>query len=247
MALARQDGHAHPRRGHRHDRPLTARAAGGKRTIPRRCSSRERSGRKPFVISAGGACTYAEAPNLAARWAGSLAAAGVRQGDRVAVMAANRIEFLGALVRLRLARCGARPGQRRPSRGAAAPRARELRRAPARVDGERVAQLREQARHPNHARAVWILDADVPPTGIETSSPGPGEHVPAHPSAPGDTCAVLYTSGTTGAPKGVCCPHAQSFWWGVSVAELLGATPMTCSTRACRCSTPTRSTHHSMR
>ncbi len=45
--------------------------------------------------------------------------------------------------------------------------------------------------------------------------PEPAVGVPPHPVEPGDTFAILYTSGTTGLSKGVCCPHAQYFWWGV--------------------------------
>jgi crotonobetaine/carnitine-CoA ligase len=52
-----------------------------------------------------------------------------------------------------------------------------------------------------------------------------GDRLPAHPVDPADTMAILYTSGTTGAPKGVCCPHAQFFWWGVLVGEQLGLGP----------------------
>jgi crotonobetaine/carnitine-CoA ligase len=74
---------------------------------------------------------------------------------------------------------------------------------------------------------VWALDgvpADLP-AGLHASVrdvPPPAEPVPAAPVGPGDTGAILYTSGTTGPSKGVQCPHAQFYWWGVLVGEMLG-------------------------
>src|SRR5688572_9105787 len=145
--------------------------------------------------------------DVAARRAGALRAAGVKRGDRVALLCSNRAEFLevflacgwiGAIaVPVNTASMGPQIAYYLENSGATLL-----------VLEERFASRLQGTRTP-----LWVLEHDYP-----------AAEAPIEPAdvQPGDTLAILYTSGTTGPAKGVTCPHAQYYWWGFNTARILG-------------------------
>jgi crotonobetaine/carnitine-CoA ligase len=180
------------------------------------------------LLSAPGAeRTFWEVRDAAARSAGMLAAAGVGSGDRVAAMCRNRIELLDLVLG-----CAWLGAVSVPINTAARGPQLEhvLGNSGARIlvmDSELVEVL-DAVRRPGALEEVWVLDGvpDASPAEWPVrGSPAGEEPVPAAHVGPGDTAAILYTSGTTGPSKGVCCPHAQFYWWGVEVGEMLELGP----------------------
>jgi crotonobetaine/carnitine-CoA ligase len=161
----------------------------------------------------------------AARMAGSFAAAGLGLGDRLAIMSENREEvvdswfasaWLGALlVPVNTATRGPQLQHVLSHSGA-----RVLV-----IDPSFLERLERLDELPPELEQIWVLEA-TPETHVRglpvLPFPEPGEEVPAASVGPGDTVAILYTSGTTGPSKGVMCPHAQFYWWAVGTAALLG-------------------------
>lgn len=181
--------------------------------------------------------SYRAVCELAARSAGRLREAGVQPGDRIATMCENRIELFELIVGCAWAGAIVVPINT-ASRGAQLEHilgncgARLLVVEPAHL--EAFAALRSRGR----LEQAWILppvdglaaaggcgsdcasSRDIP--GLSVGDlPAAGDPVPQHSVGPGDIAAILYTSGTTGPSKGVRCPHAQFYWWGVLVSESL--------------------------
>jgi crotonobetaine/carnitine-CoA ligase len=199
------------------------------RTLPKMLTRQaKRHGGRRLVTVGGRSLTFAETEAAAAGYAAALAAAGVSAGDRVAIMCGNRLELLltvlgcgwlgavavpintasrGAQLEHIMANCGAR----------LLVVERELVPVVARLDRTRIA-----------LETLWLVGEgegttqDEPHPFAATPFPQPRDGAPPHPVEPGDTFAILYTSGTTGLSKGVCCPHAQYFWWAVYTGGLLG-------------------------
>ncbi|HVC60696.1 MAG TPA: ATP-dependent acyl-CoA ligase [Acetobacteraceae bacterium] len=204
---------------------LPSRLPPEERTLP--CMLRRQAalhGDRRLVEIGGEAWSFADALEIAAHFGGALHAAGIGRGDHVAVMCGNRAELLQVYLGCGWIGAVAVP-LNTASRGAQL--AHILANSQAKLlvlQAEFSPALDALDIVPASLRAVWLVgDADFParwphPTRFPTSA----EPVPEASVGPGDSVAILYTSGTTGVSKGVCCPHAQYFWWGVNTARLLG-------------------------
>ena len=160
--------------------------------------------------------------------AGALAAAGVGPGDRVVVLSGNRLELLVLVLGCSWLGAVAVP-LNVALRGAQLQHALDDSAARLIVVEQELVGVLLGAAPAAELERVWVLGeppvvegafarvafVEAPP--IRAGDGGPA----AFAAGPGTTVAILYTSGTTGPAKGVCCPQAQFYWWGVCVGELL--------------------------
>jgi len=181
---------------------------------------------RPCVTLPGAQWRHDEVAGVAARRGGALHAAGIAQGDRVAVMCSNRAEFLETVLG-----CGWIGAASVPVNSAsmgpqiqyllADSGAKLLVIEHAFLERLATADLAATA-----LQAIWVVGESAHDGRIGGVAvhrwPAPGVVVDAAPVQPSDPFAILYTSGTTGPSKGVLCPHAQYFWWGVHSADVLG-------------------------
>jgi len=184
-------------------------------------------GARPLLRVAGRQWTHGDAAKAAAVRAGALVQHGVARGDRIAVMCGNRIEFLETFLGAGWLGASVVPVNT-ASMGPqieyflANSETKLLVIEAGFLERLKTADLGRTALREvwvvGEADAAWELPADVHvsryPEGAEAIAPAAVQ--------PGDPLAILYTSGTTGPAKGVICPHAQYFWWGLNTAEVLG-------------------------
>ncbi|WP_323011559.1 ATP-dependent acyl-CoA ligase [Castellaniella sp.] len=170
--------------------------------------------------------THADAAPRAAQRAGALRAAGVGRGDRVAIMSSNRVEVLETFLG-----CGWSGAVAVPINTASRGPQIEyfLANSQARllvIEAQYLDRLATVDLGKTSLQQIWVLDGSdaVGAIGEVPASawPSEGPALEAEAVGPGDTLAILYTSGTTGPSKGVLCPHAHYYWWGVNTLRVLG-------------------------
>lgn len=169
--------------------------------------------------------TYRDGPVIAGRAGPLLLSAGVKTGDRVAIFCSNRLEFLALFLG-----CGWIGAALVPINTAL--RGAQLRHALIDCGAKLlIAEAKIASAFDDLGEALTTVDTIWTIGGPSSSQIGgraafalPLFPAPVEPGAvrPGDTMAILYTSGTTGPAKGVCCPQAQFFWWGANTARGLG-------------------------
>lgn len=193
------------------------------RTIPEilLLHARERGGKTAVVTDGGEAVSYAALDERARRFAGHLRTLGIPAGERVAILLPNCGEFVvsyfGAIAAGNVAvpvNCRLSP----PEVGYI------LSDCGARV----VVTTRERfekVRGEEGARGVdsWLLSDDASGGGTSFPQALAADPLPAPvPCSPDDLAVLLYTSGTTGFPKGAMISHANTLFNVGSCRRTLG-------------------------
>ncbi|KRQ01250.1 crotonobetainyl-CoA--carnitine CoA-transferase [Bradyrhizobium manausense] len=185
----------------------------------------ERYGDRVLLVAGETRWTFAQTAAIAAASAQALVDAGIKPGDRVALMCSNCPEFLQIYLGCAWLGAIAVPINTALRGFQLSHIFRNSRPALLAVEAQLAGAIESVEAGVELPPRTWIIGAAGEAFDARLSAvslPPLGASAPARDVRPGDTVAILYTSGTTGPAKGVCCPQAQLFWWGIYSARALG-------------------------
>ncbi|TDC58557.1 ATP-dependent acyl-CoA ligase [Actinomadura sp. KC345] len=203
--------------------------SGRDRTIPTFLRTKaERNGSLPALRFQDETISYGELYADALRLASGLVEIGVRPGDTVAIALHNSLDFHRCWFAVNLAGAVEVPVNTEYRRDGLAY---VLNNCEARVliaDSDLLARVLEIREDLTDLRVV-LARGELPddPRGLAVrplrSLPVAARTLPV--VGPGDHAAVMYTSGTTGPPKGVVLPHGCAISWAEETVKMLGLRP----------------------
>lgn len=156
--------------------------------------------------------TYAELARQSLGLSAELAGKGLAKGDRVAVLSSNRPEYAAVLFSCALAGYVMTPLNWRLTSHELAYQIENAEAALLVVESGRVDQAEE---------ALALADIEVATRLIEDPV-GEGSHVAV--IEDDDPLLLIYTSGTSGKPKGAVLTHANCFWTNISIDRMMDVT-----------------------